>query len=341
MRKKTLEQTIEELIERFTPEIANAFRAAIADVVDNVVLSRVIAAIEIGDVEAAFRALGFSEGAMRPITAALERTFETGGIAVGATFPRRLFTPDGPAVFRFDVRNIRAENWIRNQAGSLVTRITSDVNTTLRNVLTEGNIAGRNPRSIALDLVGRINPVTKVREGGVIGLNIPQERAVEAARRDLQNLDERYFTRKRRDKRFDSVVRKAFDKGFVDAETQDRLLSRYKDRLLLLRGETIGRDAAIESLNRSQYEALVQADEMGAIGNRGVQKVWDDVGDNRVRDDHKTMDGQTVGLNEPFTFPDGSQALHPQDRSLGASANQVINCRCRFRTKIDWLKGIT
>ncbi len=337
----SLKKQLDDLVSQFIPEIAAAFKAGIADVVDRVVLKDVIEAIQMGDVERAFRVLGYSEAAMRPLSAALERAFETGGVTVGATFPKRLYTPSGPTVYRFDVRNSRAEKWLREASGKMITVIEQDASVAVRNILSDGVRAGRNPRNIALDIVGRMNPVTRVREGGVIGLNVPQERAVAAMRRDLENLDPRYFRRKLRDKRFDSVVQRMFDEGKVDAATINKMTGRYKDNLLVLRGETIARDGALEALNRSEWEALKQAQEMGAMGSNGVQRVWDSSGpDGRTRPDHLTMEGQTVGLDEAFVFPDGTKAMHPQDRSLGASADQVINCRCRVRTKIDWLSDL-
>jgi uncharacterized protein with gpF-like domain len=58
------------------------------------------------------------------------------------------------------------------------------------------------------------------------------------------------------------------------------------------------------------------------------KRVWLSSRDDRVRDDHWEMDGQTVGKDEPFTAPDGSQLMFPGDSSLGASAAQTVNCRC-------------
>lgn len=191
----SIEKLLDNLVKQFTPEIAAAFQAGIADVVDRVVLKDVVEAIQLGDPIRAFKVLGYSEAAMRPLSASIERAFETGGVTVGSTFPKRLYTPTGPTVYRFDVRNSRAEKWLREKSGELITG-GDDTAVSVRNIMTDGIRDGRNPRNIALDIVGRMNPVTRVREGGVIGLNAPQERAVAAMRRDLENLDPNYFTRK-------------------------------------------------------------------------------------------------------------------------------------------------
>lgn len=338
---RTSRQVLEELIAKYTPVVRDAFLTAIAEVTSEVILSDLVKALEAGDVEAAFRTLGMSDAALRPISAALEIAYEAGGSGVGSTFPRRLRTEYGRGAFHFDVRNPRAENWIKEQSSRLITRIQEDARVNIRNVLTSNLEQGNNPRTTALDIVGRINPVTGRREGGIIGLTQQQELWVRNARRDLQNLDSRYFDRLARDKRFDSVVQKAIAEGRpLTADVIEKLVSRYKDTLLKLRGETIGRTETIQALNRSEYEAFKQAVDMGAARAGDVKREWDSAGDLRVRDSHRHMDGQSVGLEEPFTTPSGEKLMFPGDWSLGASAEEIINCRCRVRLNVDWLADI-
>ncbi len=58
-----------------------------------------------------------------------------------------------------------------------------------------------------------------------------------------------------------------------------------------------------------------------------VTKEWVTVGDERVRAAHVGADSQVVSLNQPFTV--GGQLLRwPGDVGLGATAGNVINCRC-------------
>lgn len=337
-RRQTIRQILERLIDFFTDDIRSAFLASIQNVVDNVVLADVVKAISEGDLDKAFRALGFSDAAMRPLTAAIERAFETGGVTIGETFPKLLNTPNGRTVFRFDVRDSRAEAWLRDQSSTLVTAIKEDTREAVRNVLNDGMRAGVNPRTAALDLVGRVDATGK-RVGGVIGLTPGQERWVTRTRQMLEELDPAYLNRKLRDKRFDKIVARAIKDGKpLPADTIQKLVTRYKANALRYRGETIGRTEAIQALNRSEQEAIQQAVAMGATKASTVQRVWESAGDDgRTRDTHLQMDGQTVGLDEPFTFPGGAQAMFPGDTSLGAPPEETINCRCRFRLKIDWL----
>jgi uncharacterized protein with gpF-like domain len=137
------------------------------------------------------------------------------------------------------------------------------------------------------------------------------------------------------------VVRKAIAEGKpLDQATINRLISRYKDSLLQLRGESIARTETIQSLTRSQHEAFAQATDGGAAKASDTVKVWDTAGDSRVRHSHREMDGQTVQFDEPFTTPNGEKLMHPGDSSLGASAEEIIMCRCRVKYRIDFLADL-
>lgn len=341
-RRSNLDKQLDELAARFTPQIKSAFLTSVRDIKDTAILQGVIDAIQVGDLEAAFRATGLSPAAMRPITSMIERAFETGGVMVANSAPRGITDNLGNrAVFRFDVRNSRAERWLRDHSSNLVTRITEDTKTNIRSIVEAGVRDGRNPRNIALDIVGRVNPDTGRRSGGVVGLTRPQEQWVQNARQQLVDLDPAYFNREARDKRFDSIVRKAIKDGKpLSSEKINAITDKYSDNLLLQRGETIARTEAIQSLNKSADEAFQQAIDEGVLDRDAVTKVWDNSGDNRVRDSHVAMEGQTVKMNEPFVTPDGAMLMFPGDTSLGAPGSEVINCRCRVRHEVDWFADL-
>lgn len=334
MAKKPLEKEILKLIDQFTPIIRKAFFSALSDITDEVVLNNVIDAINSGDVNAAFEALGVNRAAMRPLETAIEQAFETGGMLSADYVPRV-----GGVKFRFDVRNSRAEAWLRDHSSKLITSISDDIRGAARDLLQIGLQDGRNPRNVALDLVGRIGPNGR-RTGGIIGLTNQQANWVTNARRELSDplTASRWFSRMRRDKRFDSLVQRSIDKGLpLDADTINRLVSKYSDSLLQLRGETIARTEALQSLNQAQHMAFQQAIDEGAINQSNVKRYWDSSGDARVRDSHRAMEGQEVGTNEPFATPGGFKMMFPGDSSLGAPASEIINCRCVVRTRIDFL----
>lgn len=345
MRKPPLWKQLENLSETFTPKIRAAFLAAIQDVRDRTILQEVVDAVEAGDPVKAFKAMGFTDAAMRPITAIIEQAFETGGIVTAGTFPP-LQTDTGlsgaKAAFRFDVRNSRAEAWMRDHSSTLVTRISDDQLMGIRQTMHAGLTAGTNPRTVALDIIGRVDPRTGRRVGGIVGLSQPQEKWVRNARAELSDpaMASNYLSRARRDKRFDSVVRKSIATNTpLDAPTVQKLVGRYSDSLLQLRGETIARTEMLTSLGQAQDEAFAQVVDTGAVPASAVTSKWDATGDARTRPDHMAMNGQTVAQGQAFVAPDGSRMMFPGDTSLGADPSQTINCRCKKVINVDWLAG--
>jgi len=85
----TTEQRLQALLEeKVAPAIAQAFMDAIADINDNVILQQVIDAVERGDIDGAYRALGITPPVYNRIMASLAGAFEQFGQTVMASFPR-------------------------------------------------------------------------------------------------------------------------------------------------------------------------------------------------------------------------------------------------------------
>lgn len=64
-----------------------------------------------------------------------------------------------------------------------------------------------------------------------------------------------------------------------------------------------------------------------ALGNKKTKKRWKTFGDSKVRPTHKDAAGQIVPIGEPFTVG-GYKLMFPCDSSLGAGAEEIVNCRC-------------
>lgn len=58
-----------------------------------------------------------------------------------------------------------------------------------------------------------------------------------------------------------------------------------------------------------------------------MNKTWVAVLDEKTRLSHAEADGQTVTINEPFIVQE-QKLMFPGDFSLGATADNTINCRC-------------
>ncbi|GJE00550.1 hypothetical protein [Methylobacterium isbiliense] len=322
---------LDQLIDAWAPRLQRAFLAAVADIRDRARIGVIVTMLERGDIDGAVRAVGLDSAAFRALDAALVQAFEEGGNYTTVRLPA-LREPDGYRLeIRFDVRNPRAEAWLRDHSSTAVREILDDQRTLIRASLDAGMAAGRNPRDVALDLVGRIDPKTKRRDGGAIGLTSSQEAWVrryadELARGDLAALD-----RQLRDKRFDGTVRKAVAAGKpLTAEQIAAMVAAYRNRALRYRAETIGRTEAMAALHQSQDEAMQQAIDAGQIQEGRVMKVWRSAGDGRVRDTHRGLNGKAVPFNGAFVSASGARLRFPGDPL--APASEIVNCFAPWST---------
>jgi hypothetical protein len=208
----------------------------------------------------------------------------------------------------------------------------------IREALEVGQAAGKGPRATALDIAGRINRLTGKREGGLIGLTSGQARAAARARAELDALDAKYFTRGLRDKSLDPMVRRAIKDGkpLGQADAQ-RIVDRYKDRLLLRRATDIARTETLAALHAGQFEAMQQLIDSGKVTADQVTVKWSATMDSRTRDAHVHLNGETVKFGQTFVSSTGSLMRYPQDQELGAGPEDVINCRCSMIIRLKFL----
>ena len=75
-------------------------------------------------------------------------------------------------------------------------------------------------------------------------------------------------------------------------------------------------------LNYRQYSKAVKAGK--------TKKKWIDVGDKRERRTHLEVGEIILPIDEPFSVGD-SLLQFPKDTSLGASADEIVNCRCSIQ----------
>lgn len=333
----------DKLYDLYVPEVQRAFLRAMSDIVSRAMLDEMIKAIEARDVDALFRASGFTPAALGQILDSVERSFESSGQAQVENWPKRIRTPYGIVQPAFDMRNPAVEEDLRKYSSGLITNLTSEARESVRMVLEQGAIDGENPRATALNIVGRVNPVTRAREGGMIGLANNQVKWSLTTKRYLENLDERYFTMALRDKRFDRTVRKAVESGQpLSNDIITKLVTRYNDNALKYRGESIARTETLHSINKGEEAAIRQAIDEGSITRQQVKKWWNDAGDGRTRLTHlhagKKYDRKNpIDFDEPFVLSSGARLMFPGDQSLGAPAGEVIRCRCKQEYEIDFL----
>lgn len=342
-----LRKRIDALLDEQMPLIREAFLLSIVDITSAITLKLVVERLERQDIGGALDALNLERAAFSRVETAIATAYNAGGTAMVGHMPTLRDASGAKIIVRFDVRNLRAEEWLRSHSANLVTRVIADQRTDLRVALEAGMSAGRNPNSVALDVIGRVNRVTKRREGGLIGLTGPQSDFVASARAELLSGDatmlRNYLGRGRRDKRFDGAVMKALKDGkALDTETVNRIVGRYSDKLLQLRGEMLARTEALTSIHAGKYEGFRQGLDKTNYPPEAVSRVWRSAGDAKVRHTHAALNGsEVVGLDTPFVSPSGAMLRYPGDTGLGAGADEVVGCRCDTDMRIDFSWGVT
>lgn len=114
-------------------------------------------------------------------------------------------------------------------------------------------------------------------------------------------------------------IRIGMSKGETDEQIAARLTKRYKS-LSPARAQTIAWTETHAATNYGSFAAAQASDEP-------LAKIWQDTPDDRTRDAHVSAGGQKKPLSSPFLV-DGEQLMFPGDTSMGASAENVVNCRC-------------
>ena len=333
-------KTLLDLLDELEPGVRKAFEASITNITSDAQIATLEAAIRARDVQAAINAIGLDASYFRPLDDALRAVHLAGGDftigAVKAAGARQGVKVTG----MFDIRNLRAETILRQWSSDKIVEIAETTREAVREALTDAITRGTAPRSAALDLVGRVGP-GGVRSGGIVGLDSTKAGWVRNMGEDLRNLDAGYFNRKLRDKRFDSIVRRAIKSGKPVSEADiARITARYTGRLQRLRGEAIARTELLGSLHSAQAEGLQQLVDSGQVAPDAVTVEWDASSDSATRDTHRAADGQIRQQGEPFSV--GGYAMRfPGDSSMGAPAGEIINCRCVLRPRVDFIKGLS
>jgi uncharacterized protein with gpF-like domain len=340
LKRLSSRERLEQLVADLAPVLRAAFMVAIDDISSNIILRRVVERLERGDVAGAIDAMHLDQAAFRPLEEAIRQAFNGGGVATVEQIPT-LRDPNGhQIVIRWDVRNLVAEEWLREHSTTLVSNIIADQQTAIRTALSEGLARGDNPTRTALGIVGRVNRVTGKRDGGILGLTAQQAAYVDRARYELLSGDpaalRNYLERTRRDKRFDRTILKAMKDGKpLPAEAVDRITSRYADGQLKLRADTIALHETFQSMAAAKDIAFRQQIEKGTLQAQHVTKTWRHTPQKHPREDHVEMQGQVVQFDQPFVAPDGTRIMYPH--AGGTPARHTLGCKCLAEYKIDFV----
>lgn len=329
----------EQLIASWERPLRDAFLDGVYRMRDAAQIALIAERLEKGDVEGALRAVGIDASRFRELDAKMAEAFAAGGRFTENRIPATR-DPNGYRLdFLFDIRNPRAEAWLRSHSSWLIREIAEDQRNMARQFLVQGMEDGRNPNSVALDLVGRVNRQTGRREGGYIGLTTTQQEWARNYARELATGDVAALDRKMRDKKFDARVRRAVKEGRgLTSEEAIPMMRAYLNRALLERGRSIARTEAMAAMHASAEESMRQAIEGGQVSEAAVTKTWRSASDARVRDTHRSMNGQKVAFRADFVSPSGARLKHPGDPT--APASEIIRCRCVAIYSVDFLADV-
>lgn len=305
---------IERLLAWAESRIRTAFRRFFDAVRSGPVRRQVRAALEREGIEAALRVV---DAHVARVGDVLVDIFQRAGREEAAALVRKLPARGARVAIAFDPTHQRAADLIRRSRLEFIEDMTRAQRRATLNALSDALRTGAGPAKTAAAFHRSI------------GLTDRQQEAVDNYRQLLEASDKTALTRDLRDRRFDRSVRRAAAGDVVlGREKIDRMVDRYRDRYLRYRAETIARTETLRAVGRVRREALGQVLEEAEIPRGAAVRVWASTRDARVRDPHAAMDGQRRGIDEPYESPYGSRLMFPGDSSLGAPAEEVVNCRC-------------
>lgn len=146
--------------------------------------------------------------------------------------------------------------------------------------------------------------------------------------------------RQKRDEPWLGEVIELFTLAFLSVATR-----RIDDDEIRAKAERFGQDVGLSTFQHQGEEYMTSADRainMAATESNAImcygeiadaikqgmtRKTWRTIIDGRERDAHHEVNGTTIPITEPFEVG-GELLMYPLDDSLGASADNIANCRC-------------
>jgi hypothetical protein len=294
--------------DQISAKVRQAFLDAVNALGDQIDVEQIKSLLEQGRVDQAIRTVDAQllQQGFAPVAEAI-----TGAAVDAARQTARAVNALGEMNISFGITNPQTVSFLRTYEMGLIRAMSSDALASVRTAIQAGAAAGRNPIDVARD----------VRQ--FIGLTESQTKAVQNYRGALTSGSRDALSRQLRDRRFDpTVARAARGESALSTEQIDTMVSRYSARYLKYRSKTIARTESIRALNAGNNQLWNQAVNSGKLEVGQVTKKWITVGDHKVRPEHAEMDGETVGLNDLFSYG----LAYPGDPS--AEPELTINCRC-------------
>ena len=179
-----------------------------------------------------------------------------------------------------DAARPRIKKWIKDHCADLVKETTKTTREAVKSLVLRGVDSGRHPARMAKDIKS------------IVGLDERSAIAVDRRREYLHDQD-------------------------LPLGRADELADKYADKLLTRRAENIARTESMVSIKQGRSELWQQLVEDGAMPET-QKRAWDASSDSACCKICQDMDGQEVGIGEPWTLPDGEETMiasaHPSCR---------------------------
>ncbi len=247
-------------------------------------------------------------------------------VTAGRTSAEWLDSQVPDSLIRFDQVNSRAVQAAQANELKLVSGLSDEQRTTIRQVLVDGNQRGANPLEMARDIRSSI------------GLTPGQSDAVQSYRRALESGDfSNALGRELGDGRYDRTLRAyGRDGKSLSAEQVDAMTERYRTNFVAHRAETIARTESQRAAHQGSAEAIRQAIDRGDISADAIQREWNPgprTRHSRTQHHSSELTNQRPRYGEPFVMADGTRMMHPGDPAGGAL--HCANCACCESTRLS------
>ncbi|HWP59546.1 MAG TPA: phage portal protein [Candidatus Acidoferrales bacterium] len=208
-------------------------------------------------------------------------------LKLAGTYSAQLLSNQLGTKLTFDLTNPHAVYWVKTNGAKLVREVTEKTREGLQQLIQDGIIAGKPPKELAREIKERV------------GLTQRQAAAVQKFEQQL------------------------IEEGANNIEER---VQKYADALLRQRSLNIARTETLNASNGGQQTLWLQARDEGLLPSAATTRQWLVTDDDRLDVNVcEPMDGQEVGLDEPFETGDGRFVMHPTAHP---------QCRCGMRLNL-------
>lgn len=302
---------LEQLLAKMEKKVADAFRTFIQETTSEATVAEVVRLVERGHINSA---LNIVDSRVAQLAGSITNVFQDAATAEAVALVQQV-VGTVPISITFDPTNPRAAALMRQERLEFIREFSDEQRTVVRDVIANGLQTGEGMRQIAAGFRASI------------GLTQAQLDTVENYRRLLQRGSADALQRALRDRRFDGSVQRAVD-GVkpLTPDQIDKMVERYRQRMLAYRAENIARSEAGRALSLGRDEAMQQNIDSGAVNPDLIDQKWATILDGRERPSHEAMDGQVQPWGKPFISGAGYQLRYPHDPQ--APGSETIGCRC-------------